>query len=181
MVDKPEEGKCAGQQAVAMKNPSQVTTSAPLSMIPYMLEYTVFNPTSMSANFRLSYSTDRGENWIRPTEGTITVEAQSSMTASLSLPTDKPIMIRINQTAGSSKQCCYLDNIKLHYKDHWELEYAVGDVNRDGEITVSDINVVMDIILAESPDTTTTEGADVNGDGEINLADVNMIVDLILQ
>ena len=180
-VNQPEEGLCAGLQAVAMKNPSQVTTTAPLSMIPYMLEYTVFNPTSKPANFRLSYSTDKGMNWIRPTDGTITVEAQSSITASVSLPTDKPIMIRINQTAGSDKQACYLDNIKLHYKDQWEIEFAVGDVNRDGEITVSDINTVMDIILAEGPDTTTTDGADVNGDGEINLADVNMIIDLILQ
>ena len=105
------------------------------------------------------------------------------MKASVSLPIDQPLLIRINQTAGSSKASCYLDNIKLHYKDFWEVPptYALGDVNMDGEISISDINAVMAIILADGTETPSTKSADVNGDGEINLGDVNMIIDLILQ
>lgn len=182
-VESPGEGKCDGLQAVAMKNPSQITTSTTLPMIPYLVEYTIYNPTSTAGTFRLSYSTDNGENWIRPVEGTITVKAESSMKASVSLPIDQPLLIRINQTAGSSKASCYLDNIKLHYKDFWEIHptYALGDVNMDGEISISDINAVMAIILADGTETPSTKSADVNGDGEINLGDVNMIIDLILQ
>ncbi len=180
-VESPEEGQCDGRQAVAMKTPSQITTSATLSMIPYLVEYTIYNPTSVAATFRLSYSSDGGENWFHPIEGTITVKAESSMKASTSLPIDQPLLIRINQTAGSSKASCYLDNIVLHYKDFWEPTYAIGDVNMDGEISISDINAVMAIILADGTETPSTKSADVNGDGEINLGDVNMIIDLILQ
>ena len=180
-VESPEEGQCDGRQAVAMKTPSQITTSATLSMIPYLVEYTIYNPTSVAATFRLSYSSDGGENWFHPIEGTITVKAASSMKASASLPIDQPLLIRINQTAGSSKASCYLDNIVLHYKDFWEPTYAIGDVNMDGEVSISDINAVMAIILADGTETPSTKSADVNGDGEINLGDVNMIIDLILQ
>ena len=182
-VESPEEGNCDGNQAVAMKSPSQITTSSTLSMIPYMVEYTIFNPTSTSATFRLSYSTDDGENWVRPPEGTATVSGKSTVTVSMSLPTTEPLLIRINQTAGSSKVSCYLDNIKLHYKDVWEVTptYAVGDVNRDGEISISDVNSVMDVIFEGSTDPETKKMADVNNDGEINLADVNMIINIILQ
>ena len=56
-------------------------------------------------------------------------------------------------------------------------DYPRGDVNRDGEVNVADINAVIDIIL-------TTDGnfsiGDVNGDGEVNIADVNVLIDIIL-
>lgn len=51
-----------------------------------------------------------------------------------------------------------------------------ADVNGDGEVTVADINVVINSILTgEGPD-----GVDVNGDGEVTVADVNIIIDTIL-
>ena len=53
----------------------------------------------------------------------------------------------------------------------------IGDVNGDHEVTVADINAVIDIILGRSDYTT---AADVNGDGEITIADVNAIIDIIL-
>ena len=179
-VESPDEGKCDGHQAIAMMSPSQITTSSTLAMIPYMVEYTVFNPTSTSATFRLSYSTDDGENWIRPNEGTVIVKGGTSQTVTVTLPTDQPLLIRINQTAGSSKASCYLDNIGLHYKDLWPPTYVVGDVNRDGEVSISDVNAVTDFIMNVNPDTPADASADVNGDGEINIADVNMIIDIIL-
>ena len=37
-----EQGK--GHRAVGMKKPSQLTSSAPLNIIPYMVEFTVYNP-----------------------------------------------------------------------------------------------------------------------------------------
>ncbi len=51
-----------------------------------------------------------------------------------------------------------------------------GDVNLDGEVTVADVNSVIDVIL--NSDIIPT--ADVNSDGEINIADVNTLIDLIL-
>lgn len=51
-----------------------------------------------------------------------------------------------------------------------------GDVNLDGEVTVADVNSVIDVILNNNIVPT----ADVNTDGEINIADVNAIIDIIL-
>ena len=51
-----------------------------------------------------------------------------------------------------------------------------GDVNGDGEVNISDVNAVIDMILSQSSD----RAGDVNGDGEVNIADVNAVIDLIL-
>ena len=53
---------------------------------------------------------------------------------------------------------------------------VIGDVNLDNEVTVADINAVIDVILSDG----TNSAADVNGDGEINIADINAVIDIIL-
>ena len=51
-----------------------------------------------------------------------------------------------------------------------------GDVNNDGEVTVSDVNVVINAIV----NNTGNLDVDVNKDGEITVGDVNAIIDIIL-
>ena len=56
--------------------------------------------------------------------------------------------------------------------------YPVGDVNGDGEVTIADVNMLIDIILGADD---ISEGrSDVNGDGEVGIADVNSVIDIIL-
>jgi len=55
-------------------------------------------------------------------------------------------------------------------------EVVKGDVNGDGEVTIADVNAVIDLILAGGYDAV----ADVNGDGEVTIADVNAVIDIIL-
>lgn len=50
------------------------------------------------------------------------------------------------------------------------------DVNSDGEITIADVNVVIDIILGKSSGSV----GDVNGDGEVTIADINAIINSII-
>ena len=53
-----------------------------------------------------------------------------------------------------------------------------GDVNSDGAVNITDVNVVIAAILSDQD---SSDGrADVNGDGNVNIADVNVIIDLIL-
>jgi len=59
----------------------------------------------------------------------------------------------------------------------YKLQDLPGDVNADGEVTIADVNMLLEIILSGSA---TRGSVDVNGDGEINLADVNAVIDLIL-
>ena len=51
-----------------------------------------------------------------------------------------------------------------------------GDVNSDGEINISDVNALIDLILRGSSDLT----GDVNHDGEVNISDINAVIDIIL-
>lgn len=52
-----------------------------------------------------------------------------------------------------------------------------GDVNGDNEVSIADINAVIDFILKGGHD----HSGDVNGDGEVNIADINAIIDIIFK
>ena len=51
-----------------------------------------------------------------------------------------------------------------------------GDVNRDGEVNIADVNVVINTILRGDGDLS----CDVNGDGEVNIADIVAIIYYLL-
>ena len=51
-----------------------------------------------------------------------------------------------------------------------------GDVNGDGEVSIADVNAVIDIILMGRIE----PNGDVNGDGEVSIADVNAVLAAIL-
>lgn len=55
-----------------------------------------------------------------------------------------------------------------------------GDVNLDGEVTVADVNAVVDVILGNADDQALRGRADVNGDGEVTLADINSVIDIVV-
>ena len=179
-VAEPGEGKCNGLHAVAMKKPSMIATVAPLNIIPFAVRYTVFNPTSTSASFKLYYSVDSGATWEEPYDTQLTVLPKSTKSIQISLPTDAPIMLRINQTGGNAKSNCYLDDIMLYYKETWGPVAIPGDVNGDGEVNIADVNMVIYIILGGDVDADVNRRADVNGDGEVNIADVNTLINIIL-
>ena len=51
-----------------------------------------------------------------------------------------------------------------------------ADVNGDGEVNISDVSAIIDILLESGIDAV----GDVNGDGEINISDINAVVNQIL-
>ena len=53
---------------------------------------------------------------------------------------------------------------------------VTGDVNGDGEVSIADVNMLINMILSGTPQ----PSGDVNGDGEVNIADVNAVIDIIL-
>ncbi len=167
---------------VAMKKPSQITTSDTLEPMPYSVSFTVYNPSNTTANFRLTYSVDKGKTWLSPSENTLKASGQAVSSISVNVPMDAPVMLRIHQTSGSSNTPCYLDDIKISYTDKWPTEHVImGDVNGDGEVNIADVNAVIAIILAGgTSDADLFKAADVNGDGELNISDINVIISLIV-
>ena len=66
----------------------------------------------------------------------------------------------------------------IDYHPDAELpQFPAGDVNRDGEVNISDANAVIDMILTGN----ISAHGDVNGDFEVNISDVNAIISIILQ
>jgi len=55
-----------------------------------------------------------------------------------------------------------------------------GDVNQDGEVSVADVNAVIDVILGSDADDDLRHRADVNRDGEVSVADINSVIDVIM-
>jgi hypothetical protein len=59
----------------------------------------------------------------------------------------------------------------------------IGDVNRDGQITIADVTALVNIILGKDstvPYLYDHQAADVNGDDSITIADVTALVNIIL-
>ena len=61
----------------------------------------------------------------------------------------------------------------------WDDDHVYGDVNDDGSVDGSDINVLVDIILGKN-DGSGYPHADVNADGNIDVIDINIIIKIIL-
>ena len=60
------------------------------------------------------------------------------------------------------------------------IEPKNGDVNNDGDVNISDINVIIDILLGGLVDSDTMRRADVNNDREVTISDINALLDIIL-
>ena len=79
-----------------------------------------------------------------------------------------------------------LNNLTFHINEYVEppqpdpSTLQIGDVNGDGEINISDLNAIIDIILGRWVNYDTRKRSDVNYDGEINIVDVNVFIDYLL-
>lgn len=60
------------------------------------------------------------------------------------------------------------------------LAYVLGDVNGDHQVSVVDINGVVNLILGTNTDGLVAKAADTNCDGGISVVDINGVVNIIL-
>lgn len=58
------------------------------------------------------------------------------------------------------------------------INYIQGDVNGDGNVNVSDVIELINVLL--SGGTTSNAGADVNGDGNVNMVDITGLITILL-
>lgn len=173
-VTAPGNGACDGTYSVAMKKPSAFTTAEPITINPFMMSVYLFNPTSITAKFRVQYSLDKAE-WIDL--GEVNVPASVDGKASFKVPAlSAPVYFRVSQIGGSATAKVYVDNISFTY---YKEAGVAGDINGDGVVDVSDVTALINKILgtAEFAD----EVCDINGDGEINVSDVTQLINQILQ
>ena len=58
--------------------------------------------------------------------------------------------------------------------------YLNGDVNLDGELSVADINAILQVLLGDNVDDDLRKRADLNADQEVTVADINCEIGYIL-
>ena len=168
--------------AVAMRNGSYFNTAENLNQIPKIVRFTIYNPTTQGVEITPKYSVNNGGRWkgLDDYPYSFYVAAGSTAVATISsLPTDKSIMFRLQQTSGSSSEYCFIDNVEVCYENTWVPEYILGDVNDDGLVTIGDVTQLIDYLL--NLDVTINEAAsDINGDNNITIADVTDLIDMLL-
>ena len=82
-------------------------------------------------------------------------------------------------------QANYIDGTQSRWSTSKKVELLsggvnAGDVNGDGEVDITDANIVINIML-DRDDAANYDGrADINGDGEIDVTDINAIINLML-
>ena len=59
-------------------------------------------------------------------------------------------------------------------------EYAMGDVNHDGEVSIADVMLMVDYNLGQEPEGFFIEQSDLDGDGEVSLVDITGVIAIIL-
>ena len=124
------------------------------------------------ANLRVDYSTNHGTTWAELGDFTVTRGALQQII--MDIPTTGSTRFRIVQTSGMR---VIIDDITIYGQAQ---QHLLGDVNNDGEVNISDINAIVDIILGAVIDDETMNYADITSDNEINIADINALLDLIL-
>ncbi len=55
-----------------------------------------------------------------------------------------------------------------------------GDINGDGNVDISDVNIVIDIMLGKMQASSYPGDANVDGQGGVDVADVNAVINIML-
>ena len=69
----------------------------------------------------------------------------------------------------------------VYIKGEPAIQYLIGDVNNDGELSIGDVTALVNVILSHGVDSDTRKRADVNSDGEVTIADVTALINIILK
>lgn len=91
--------------------------------------------------------------------------------------TVKSIRFTPIKNGETGEQSITVKSFYCHYSNTSAPLVIKGDVNGDGEVTIADINTLIEIVLsgiASNP------AADVNADGEIGIADINTLINIVL-
>ena len=143
------------------------------------MSYHVYNYSGTMAKVRVECKDINASSWT----DIYTAEVASGTDELVSCPVvvaNKKVF-SLSHPSGSSTAPIYFDDITFYYKGDDvplnEFTDVRGDVNGDGEVDVTDVNFIINIVLGKNQSVDT---ADVNGDGKIDVTDVNNVINIIL-
>ena len=118
---------------------------------------------------------------VETSEGEITIDAPVSDVCDAADLGNFPLhlvyyYITYNAVTTGGQYSLGIPGMELVYDRMPADEVLVGDVNGDGEISIADVNVIIQAILTD----VFLPAADVNHDSEITVADINAVIRIIL-
>lgn len=92
----------------------------------------------------------------------------------------EPVMINLRNTLFITEA-----GIEIPFEDETctvtpTPSFIVGDVNGDGNVTISDVTTLIDYLLSGDASGLNLAGADCDQDGSVNIADVTALIDYLL-
>ncbi len=181
-----------GQEIVECVIPEGVTRIKPFSFSNCASLKKITMPTSLTTIYNSAFENCSELETIDLPNGLKTIQYRAfnlcpSMKKVISRSTDPPVISNANAFSAATYADVVLyvpsEAIEAYRNaEHWNRFTHIrpldlhGDVNSDDEITVADINALLDAL----PTSEVTTRLDINGDGEVNIADVNTLIDMIL-
>lgn len=148
----------------------------------YTLTAPVYNVggTSEVAKNLFGFVTNDGTEYLA-SDVTFAEGQWSNVSVEFTLSEDTPGWLSVGYVATHNSSSLmpklYVDYVQLSDGTrHWPM-LDVGDVNKDGDITIADVTALVNIILGTYFD---TENADINSDGHITFDDVSALLNIIL-
>lgn len=182
-VVEPGADYCTGTKAVSMVYPSQFTSATPIYYNVDEVRYDIYNTSSTSAKFGLSYSVNEGQSWVKAKNvmgsDAVTVPGNVRTSTGWKVPVTntQPVQFRLIQNSGNKTVPVYVDNFVVIYHGEQGGPITVpGDVNGDNKVDVNDINIIINVMLGKQ----SNDKADVTGNGAIDVEDVNKVINLML-
>ena len=78
------------------------------------------------------------------------------------------------------KRIKWLDNIFHYTPPPLPPTYELGDVDGDGQVSISDVNTIIDLLLGATYDEDVRKRADVDNDEEVTVSDITFLIELLL-
>lgn len=95
---------------------------------------------------------------------------------------DQNVMPTYQQAQAAAEKGWVLKYYDNGWKDVSTTPPVPGDINGDGKVDVTDLNLMVNIVLGVEVDQypLTISNADINGDGKVDVTDLNLAVNIIL-
>lgn len=115
---------------------------------------------------------DYAAKWIFPTRGLGEVNSSTW---------DAPCQVVDGTTDREKDLYIYVPGNGLAAYTLRDTTPLLGDVNLDGEIDVTDVNCIINVILGHTNADVYEGRADINGDGDIDVSDINLVISIIIR
>ncbi|MBO4871516.1 MAG: hypothetical protein J5565_05990 [Muribaculaceae bacterium] len=108
-------------------------------------------------------------------------ELEHQLAGTLPVPHANGLRLHFTAPYADKDNCGAIIEAKVLAYKNGSGVVVVGDVDGDGKVDVSDVNVIINVILEQNTDPDTKLKADLDGDGKVDVSDVNKAINLILE